>query len=48
MSQREMEKSHSKTCSVQKQTLIIRELKILIMDLFNMVIACDKSKGPND
>lgn len=41
-------KSHFETCSVQKQTPIIKVLRILIKDLFNMVIASDKSKGPHD
>lgn len=40
------QKSHFETCSVLKQTSIIEVLRFLIMDLFNMVIAGDKSKSP--
>lgn len=39
------QKSHYETYLIQKQTSIIGELKILIVDL-NMVIAKDKSTEP--
>lgn len=41
-------KNHFETCSVQKQTSIIEVLRVLIKDLFNMVIAGHKNNGPND
>lgn len=41
-------KSHFESFSVQKQTSVTEVIRILIKDVFNMVIASGKSKRPND